>query len=222
MNSPRHSESANTIGLDVGPAQEFTAIAVLEKTRRFHSAYPDRDVSHYAVRHLQRFPPGTAYGEIAAVLAKQSCATPLSSSSLAVDITGVGRPVLDLLRKSDIRATIQPVTVSGGHEASRDNLGGWLVPRKELVSAMQVLLQERRLKVAQSLPEAATLTQELRNFKAKPSTAPLDSFLAWRENPHDDLVLDMAIAAWIGARAMHRLWVSVYRGAGEGWDNLVT
>ena len=79
---------------------------------------------------------------------------------------------------------------------------------------MQVLLQERRLKVAQSLPEAATLTQELLNFKSKPSTAPMDSFEAWRENPHDDLVLAVAIAAWIGERAMQRLWVSVYRGPG--------
>jgi hypothetical protein len=29
---------------------------------------------------------------------------------------------------------------------------------------------------------------------------------------HDDLVLATAIAAWIGERAMLRLWVSVYRG----------
>ena len=153
------------VGLDLGQAQEFTALAVLEGT--------DTPPRSYAVRHLQRFPPGTPYPEIAATLSTRFGEKPLAGSSLAVDVTGVGRPVLDLLRKADIRATIRPVTVTGGYEAGRDASGGWLVPRKELVSTMQVLLQERRLKVAQALPEAAMLTQELLNFKAKPSTAPL-------------------------------------------------
>jgi hypothetical protein len=58
--------------------------------------------------------------------------------------------------------------------------------------------------VTQSLPEAATLTQELLNFKAKPSTAPLDS-----------LVLATVTAAWICERAMLRLRVDVYQG--QGW-----
>jgi hypothetical protein len=187
-------------------------MAVLERTRGPHPAHPDRRVTHYAVRHLQRFPPGTPYPEIAAVLARRFGEEPLTNSSLAVDITGVGRPVVDLLRKAGIRATLRPITVTGGHGAAQDTLGGWLVPRKELVSTMQVLLQERRLKVAQSLPEAATLSQELLNFKAKPSTAPLDSFEAWRENPHDDLVLAVAIAAWVGERAMYEFWISVYQG----------
>jgi hypothetical protein len=40
----------------------------------------------------------------------------------------------------------------------------------------------------------------------------LDSFEAWRENPHDDLVLAIAIAAWVGERAMYEFWISVYRG----------
>jgi hypothetical protein len=206
-----------TTGLDVGPAQDFTAIAVLERTKAPHLNYPNQAVTFYAVRHLQRFSPGTPYAEIAAVLAKRFGEPPLYNSSLAVDITGVGRPVVDLLRKAKIRATVKPITVTGGHGASRDVGGGWHVPRKELVSTMQVLLQERRLKVAQALPEAATLQQELLNFKAKPSTAPLESFEAWRENPHDDLVLAIAIAAWVGERAMLEFWVSVYQGPAVDW-----
>jgi hypothetical protein len=193
-------------GLDLGQSQDHTALAVLERAKAPDPDRPERRVNHYSVRHLQRFPPGTAYGDVAAVLAERFADPPLAGSSLAVDITGVGRPVLDLLRKARIGGTIRPITVTGGHEARPDDNGGWLVPKKEIVSTLQVLLQGRRLKVAQTLPQAPTLVQELLNFKAKVTTAAADSFEDWRENPHDDLVLAIGIAAWVGERAVKRFW----------------
>src|SRR5262245_15267860 len=48
-------------GLDLGLAAEFTALAVLERTRVPDPTDPERTVGHYAVRHLQRFPLGTSY-----------------------------------------------------------------------------------------------------------------------------------------------------------------
>ncbi len=71
-----------------------------------------------------------------------------------------------------------------------------------------MLLQGRRLRVAQTLPDAPPLVQELLNFKAKVSTAASDSFEDWRENPHDDLVLAVGIAAWVRERAYKRLWIA--------------
>jgi hypothetical protein len=58
-----------------------------------------------------------------------------------------------------------------------------------LVSALQVVLQSGRLKIARGLPEAETLVNELLNFKSKISAAGHDSYEAWRESVHDDLVL---------------------------------
>jgi hypothetical protein len=52
------------------------------------------------------------------------------------------------------------------------------------------------------------LVQELLNFKAKPPTASGDTYEAWREGPHDELVLAIARAAWVGERVMRRLWVA--------------
>jgi hypothetical protein len=62
-----------------------------------------------------------------------------------------------------------------------------------------VLLQQARLQIAQNLPETPMLMQELLNFKVKidPSTAH-DSYSAWREQDHDDLVLALALACWWG------------------------
>jgi hypothetical protein len=73
MNSEHRSVSpAYLIGLDLGQTQDFSALAVLEQTVPAEPcglAPPE-----YALRHLRRFPLGTAYTEIfssvAAITAK--------------------------------------------------------------------------------------------------------------------------------------------------------
>jgi hypothetical protein len=72
------------------------------------------------------------------------------------------------------------------------------VPKKELASTLQVLLQARRLKVAKQLPEADTLVEELSNFKLKKPPPGDDAVAEWREGERDDLVFAVAIAAWEG------------------------
>jgi len=44
---------------------------------------------------------------------------------------------------------------------------GFHVPKKELVSTIQVLLQARRVQIASGLPYAETLARERQNFKVK-------------------------------------------------------
>src|SRR5687767_8383491 len=118
-------------GLDVGQAQDFTAVAVLERAARA----PDGGgplVTRYAVRHLERFPPGTAYTAVGARLAGLFAAPPLAGTPLVVDQTAVGQPVIDLLRAAGVGAEVLPVTVTAGHSVGLDDRGGWLVPKKEL------------------------------------------------------------------------------------------
>ena len=56
-------------------------------------------------------------------------------------------------------------------------------------------LQTGRLKVAAGLPEAATLSAELRTFEAK-ITAAANTVYEHREGAHDDLVLAVALGVW--------------------------
>jgi hypothetical protein len=201
-------EPCDITGLDLGPTQVFTAIAVLERTRLPVAGESGRSENHYAVRHLVRLPPGTAFPEIGALLAKRFADPPLARTNLAMDITAVGKPVLDLMKRARIPAYIRPITVTADHVSSDDGKGRWLVPRVELVSMTQVLLRSRRLRVARGLPETPMLVQESLNFKAKPPTSSGDAYESWREGPHDDLVLAAAIVAWVGERVMRRLWVA--------------
>ena len=59
------------------------------------------------------------------------------------------------------------------------------------------------------MPESAMLVRELAAFQLKVSAAAKEELDAWREGAHDDLVLAVAVAAWLGEQAMRRLVVRV-------------
>jgi hypothetical protein len=185
-------------GLSLGPAGMFTGLSVLEKHCRVATYGSEADAS-YAVRHLQRFPPGTPYAQVVEALRAVFAEPPARKGTLVVDQTGVGRPVFESVRDAGLGAAVRGLTVTAGHAAAPDERGGWLVPKKDLVGVLQVLLQEKRLKVAQTLEHARTLTAELHQFQLKAVPLKPDA-LEWRERPHDDLVLAVASAAWCAER----------------------
>jgi len=115
-------------GLDVGQAHQFTALAALERCQATTDDLPDRGSRSYAVRHLERWPVGTSYTEIRERLIELFAKPPLRHTQLVVDVTAVGRPVLDLFRRGGITAQVKPLTVTTGHRASHED-GGWLVPK---------------------------------------------------------------------------------------------
>ena len=51
-------------GLDLGQAAELTALAVVEKSTGPDPDDPSRKAKSYAVRHLERFVPGTSFPAI--------------------------------------------------------------------------------------------------------------------------------------------------------------
>jgi hypothetical protein len=118
---------------------------------------------------------------------------------LAVDETGVGSPVVDLFRQAKLPVELFPVHITGGATENYDK-GVYYVPKRDLVSVVQVALQTDKLKIANSLPEAATLVRELQDFEIKITDAANDTYGAWRVGAHDDLVLAVAMALYIGRK----------------------
>jgi hypothetical protein len=130
---------------------------------------------------------------------------PLPGAVLMVDATGVGKAVVDMLAdglNSRATCTCYPVTIAAGHAPTIGEGGGLQVPKKELVGVLPVLLQTRRLQVARMLSDANLLLQELENFRVKAVALPSESPTLWREGPQDDLVLAVALAAWMGEQAL--------------------
>jgi hypothetical protein len=149
-----------------------------------------------SLRHLERFELGTTYPRIVERVAAILRSEPLRwrRCVLVVDATGVGAGVVDQFVHAGLSPI--PVTIHGGDSVFYQR-PGYRVPKRDLVGAVQILLQSERLKIVRSLPEAATLRSELQNFRVKidPRTAH-DSYSHWREAEHDDLVLATALATW--------------------------
>jgi hypothetical protein len=181
-------------GLDLGQMQDYSALAVVERTEHPDPSNAKKTLYHFAVRHLHRWPLGTAYPLIVTDVRKLFAAPPLRSTTLAVDQTGVGRAVVDLFRSAGITASLWPITITHGESGH-----GSTVAKKNLVGAVQVPLQDRRLRIAESLPLASVLAEELSLFRVKITLSANETFEAWRERDHDDLVLALALALYVGS-----------------------
>jgi hypothetical protein len=177
------------VGVDLGQAKDYTAISILERPE-------SKRPYTYHVRHLARA-RGEPYPEIVSRVVKMMSSPALAGNAkLIVDQTGCGRPVFDLFKAAKMRPI--GVSITGGDSVSHEGRT-WRTPKRDLVGVLQVLLQTGRLKVASKLELGPILQAEMLNFKVKidPATAH-DSYSAWREGDHDDLVLSVALAAWCG------------------------
>ena len=122
-------------------------------------------------------------------------------TALAVDATGVGRPVVDLPRRAGLGATILPAIITPGAAESRSK-GYYGVPKRDLITGLQVLLQRGGLQIAAGLKHGPDLVAELAGMRVKVGCEGREQFGAWREGTHDDLVFAVALAYW-AARKMY-------------------
>lgn len=195
------------VGLDLGQSNDYTALAVVEKVGQDHG---DPDLH---LRHLERYPLRMPYPDmvsrVAALVRAPALTSPridrqlgrriLDEPELLVDATGVGRPVVDLFRERGLR--YKAITITGGNQVTRVS-GGYGVPKRDLIGALEVPFHSGRLKVAAGLHLWETLRKELQSFRRKISlTTGNDTYEHWRESDHDDLVLAAALACWGAERS---------------------
>ncbi len=188
------------LGLDLGQSADFSALAIIERQKRESMSFEPV----YHCRHLHRWPLRTSYPTIVADTVRMLGSGHVQKGmepTLAVDSTGVGAPVVDLFKREHMRADLVPIQITGGDSVTREH-GMTRVPKRDLVSTAQVYLQSGRLKIAPELPDAPTLVRELENFQVKISLDTAhDSYGAWREGSHDDLVLAVCLALWVAESA---------------------
>lgn len=180
-------------GMDLGQAHDYTALVATEKREvRANNSKEE----HIYVRHAERFELGMPYPKAIEKLEQRIQAVNYEHDYLTIaDYTGVGRPVIDMMREKGIK--VVPITFTGGVKTTFDpDIGGWHVPKRDLVTTVQVLLQDGKLKFAKGLMHGEIMIEELLNLKAKITQKGNDTYEAWRQGEHDDLVFALCLAVW--------------------------
>jgi hypothetical protein len=204
MSSPKRFFAA----LDLGQVSDFSTLAVIERVELVGEwdpvvfAWEKRAMLR--LRFLERIPLGTPYPEVVRRVndvMRQVAAE--GTSELVVDGTGVGRPVVDLLRCSGLRCSLRPAIVTGGIAESYSD-GFCHIPKKDLITGLQVALQQGTLQIAAGMKFGPALVMEMADMRVKITSPGNEQFGAWREGTHDDLVFAVALAVWAARKAYPR------------------
>jgi hypothetical protein len=214
------------VGVSLGHRHEKTAISITERAyvlaspgERFNERHHGVLEAHeevgveYRVRHLERHGPPSRYAKVAERLPEIAHTLILEAGFfiLVVDVTATGRPVYALITQerrlglegNGIRYGHCPITVTNvAAGASKGPDVGWLVPRRYLISASQILFDEGQLKIAEGLDLAGALRDELLAFK--PQAARPEDLGTWRIGKDDDLVLAVATSVWAAERFLRK------------------
>lgn len=201
------------VGVDIGQRSDYSCICVAEA---------ERDPSNlerwrFSIRLLERIELGTVYPKVADRIV-QVCqriegrdlptihAARRDGFHLAkrdsvcmVDVTGVGRGVLDILRErmGTLDTKVVPATFTHGEKISTNGRGSKaeiVVGKSALVSRLTALIQTKRIVAPGSLPLLAVLEKELLDFEIRVSPNGNDTYGAFRVGQHDDAVTAVGLS----------------------------
>lgn len=213
------TDSKFIIGLDLGQANDFTGLVILERMLDWQRALVpinrDRAIIEgsewiekestnepvYHARHVERLKLGTPYPEVIEYVASLINRKEINGNyGLVIDQTGVGRPVFELALKAGLEAI--GVTITGGDSVTWQGKTA-RVAKRILVSTVSAVMQTGRLSLAEDMEGLDALQKELSDFRVKVTDSANDIYSA-REGTHDDLVLSLALALWVGENFIKR------------------
>jgi len=178
------------IGIDLGQRRDYTALALVTEQRIFSG----RDkISYNPIIHhelhvsfLKRLPLRTPYTALPARLHKMVMALHPADATIAIDASGPGVPVVDMLRRNTIGANIMPAFIAAAGDGKTIKNGFYTIGRNTLLSLLRIGLENRMLKFAGGLKLKPELIAELTSLAANPNLAAA----------HDDLAFAIALALW--------------------------
>ncbi len=203
-------------GLDIGQENDSSALAVDERL--------GSPPAQHVLGHLELFPLRTPYADVVdRVRSLVNHRTMVDAIRyVAIDATGCGRPLVemfydalfpggsvptDLVTREPL-VRLVPVLWSGtGVQVTKKPMGRWveyIVPKRELVSQMAVVLEGRRLTaLLKGSPHVRSWVEQMRVFRRKmPKATTVESYEAAKATDHDDLVAASMLAIWVAENIM--------------------
>ena len=185
------------IGVDLGKSHDHTAIVIVERVEA--DVYNlQREVLRLDLRYAERVALGTPYTVVTERIRRiVADLNRWGQCELVVDASGVGEPVMDMLRGSSMGCSVIAVKITGGEKATRSG-NEWHVPKGDLIAAVQMVLEKGQLKIARKLKETGALVRELLDMQATLGGNGRVRMGADGYGQHDDLVIALALACWKG------------------------
>ncbi len=175
------------VSLSLWTVAEPSAVVVVEPRTEFWRQ-PDQDrkrdwENHFDAIWLERFPAGRPIPAIVARVSELMSGERLAKRGhLLLDLTSTGA------------APIRVFESRGLYPAKSIDLTNTGSELREVIGAAQVIVQTRRLRVADKLQHASTLADDLSSIDPKMVARGLDL----RGGRNADLILALAIALWWG------------------------
>jgi hypothetical protein len=191
--------------VDLGQSQDYTVASLIQRREAFqkreglpgsyeYERSPTISFQAYDIRDMWRPPLKTAYVQVVDDIQKRLQHPRLKERcSLVVDATGAGRPVIELMWERKMNPI--GIIITGGHQITIDKDGFYHVPKKELVTTIQLMFESGRLRVA-DFTLASAFREELLAFTRKMTKAGNDTYEAFVESAHDDMVMSVAMGLW--------------------------
>jgi len=183
------------VGLDLGQKRDHTAVVVVERIDH-RRAFQGTAFEKLLVRYVERMPLGMPYPKIVErVRMIVLCEQLRGCCALAVDATGVGAPVVDMLRAARLGCEVAAFAITGGERGAGDGS----VPKRDLMAEVMLLLENGQLKIGR-LKEAGRLMRELGDIRMSITRTGRMRMGAEGCGEHDDLAIALALACWRAKR----------------------
>lgn len=194
------------MSVDLGTMSDYTAISIIQESFHRRNDRTPMDFAEgmpgtitlersYDLRFLEQPKLRTPYEEIVQRVYDLIMSPELKDRvDLVVDATGLGRPVIEMMRSKGLNPI--PITITVGQDITEDREGGYHVGKYDLVSALQAWWAMGRLRMSSKIPLMPKLLTELEGFVPKRSSKGHVTYEAIKDSLHDDLVISLAMAVW--------------------------
>ena len=190
--------------------RDYSAVACIELRHAPSGA------RHHYVKYLKRFPLNTTYTNISAMLARIDTqlraiakgAGKEADITWAVDASGVGEGVCELIEQAMPLSDIYRVYITGGINATIAYQNRQVrLPKGQLVSRLLAAFDSDRIYISKRSKEMDAVLDELENFEIKVSDEGRDSYSA-KIGSHDDLIIALGLSCWMASQVGEpvRIW----------------
>jgi hypothetical protein len=190
-------------GLDVGRAVDHSALSALVRYVFPVDSQFNTLITKYYCVYLHRYDLKTPYEVIENDAVRWWNWADITGMKryFIMDMTGVGAPVLEGIRRKRVRTI--GVTLTGGMQETNPDIDQYNVPKPVLTTQLLRTAQMGRFKGYDTIPDWKELTEELGSFgyKINKDTANI-TYESLDDKVHDDLVISVALPIWYGERVV--------------------